>query len=84
MLMRETIETRLRQGLSPERLEVIDESEMHRGHAGYRDGGESHFRVRIAATALTPLSRLDRHRAIHRALGREVTDRLHALAIEIV
>lgn len=64
-------------------LEVIDESEDHRGHAGYPEGGQSHFRVRIKADELTPLSRIARHRAIHAALGPDLIGRIHALAIEV-
>lgn len=64
-------------------LEVIDESEDHRGHAGYPEGGQSHFRVRIRADELIPLSRIARHRAIHAAIGPELIERIHALAIEV-
>lgn len=67
----------------PDRLEVIDESALHAGHAGARPEGESHFRVRIAAAAFAPMSRLARHRAIHAALGPELMARIHALALEI-
>ena len=67
----------------PQDLEVIDESESHRGHAGYQDGGESHFRVRIKADAFGPMSRIERHRAVHKALGADLVGRIHALALEI-
>ncbi|MEV8467702.1 BolA family protein [Fluviibacterium sp. DFM31] len=83
MTVAEEIETRLSQAFGPERLEVIDESEMHRGHAGYQDGGESHFRVKIAAAELAAKSRLQRHRAVHTAIGKDILDRIHALALEI-
>lgn len=73
----------LDQAFAPRHLEVIDESESHRGHAGYRDGGESHFRVVIRADAFAPMSRLARHRAIHAALGADLIGRIHALALEI-
>ena len=68
--------------LNPTRLEVIDESESHRGHAGYRDGGESHFRIRMASPAFAGLGRVERHRLVHRALG-DVVGRIHALALEL-
>ena len=73
----------LEQAFSPHHLEVIDESESHRGHAGYRDGGESHFRVVIRAEGFAPMSRIARHRAIHAALGADLIGRIHALALEI-
>lgn len=82
MRMRERIEAALQEAFAPERLEVIDESEQHRGHAGYRDGGESHFRVRIDAAPLKAMGRLERHRAVHRALG-PITGEIHALALEV-
>ena len=77
------IRDRLVAELAPESLEVIDESESHRGHAGFKEGGESHFRVRISAPTLEPMSRIARHRAIHAALGKDLMQSIHALAIEI-
>lgn len=74
------IEAKLREAFAPERLEVIDESEQHRGHGGYSADG-SHFRVRIAAAALEGKSRLQKHRAINGAVA-ELFPRIHALAIE--
>lgn len=68
--------------LKPSRLEVIDESESHRGHAGYRDGGQSHFRIRMASASFSGLSRLQRHRLIHETLG-DIMPRIHALALEL-
>ena len=77
-LMRE----RLQAALAPARLEVIDESAQHAGHAGWREGGQTHFRLRLSLPpALAGASRIARHRAVHRALG-DLTTRVHALAIE--
>ncbi len=73
---------RLVAALAPTALEVIDESEAHRGHAGYQDGGESHWRVIIAAPALDGQTRLARHRAVHAAIGTDLIAKIHALAIE--
>lgn len=67
----------------PVYLDVVDESEAHRGHAGFQDGGESHFRVRIRAAAFAKMSRIERHRAIHKALGGTLISRIHALALEV-
>ena len=61
----------------------MDESEQHRGHAGYQEGGQSHFRVTIAAEAFADMSRIARHRAVHTALGKDLIGRIHALALEI-
>ncbi|SNR53953.1 BolA family transcriptional regulator [Paracoccus sediminis] len=68
--------------LEPSRIEVVDESEAHRGHAGYRDGGESHFRIRMASPAFAGLSRIERHRLVHRTLG-DIVPRIHALALDL-
>ena len=72
----------LARGLSPEHLEVINESAQHAGHAGDDGSGESHWRVVIAAASLDGKSRLAKHRAVHDALGQGIIERLHALAIE--
>jgi BolA protein len=77
------IRAALERGFDTQFLEVIDESAAHHGHAGAPDGGQSHFRVRIRADALAPMTRLGRHRAIHSAIGPELMGRIHALAIDI-
>lgn len=74
---------KLTEAFSPRELEVTDESERHRGHAGYREGGESHFRIRIAAEPFAAMSRIQRHRAVHAALGPGIVGKIHALALEI-
>lgn len=76
------IEARLTEAFAPRELEIVDDSERHRGHAGWQEGGESHFRVTIAASAFEGLSRIERHRAVHAALG-DLTHRIHALALKI-
>ncbi len=78
----EEIRARLEAAFAPEVLEVINESEKHRGHAGYSDG-ESHFRVVIRAAGFGGMSRIERHRAVNRALGAELLGRIHALALDI-
>ena len=83
MTRSEKIRDRLTRAFAPHHLEVIDESESHRGHAGYQDGGESHFRVVIAAELLSPLSRIARHRAVHEAIGMDLMNEIHALALDI-
>ncbi|GHE00024.1 BolA family transcriptional regulator [Allgaiera indica] len=83
MNVTQEIQTRLTQAFAPDELRVIDESERHRGHAGYQEGGESHFRVTIKAPAFAEMSRIARHRAIHEALGPDLVGRIHALALEV-
>ena len=81
MSMRETIEHKLNDVFSPSRLEIIDESHLHQGHMGWREGGETHFRVVIRAAALGPISRVERHRRINAVLADELATTVHALAI---
>ena len=81
-----SLEAEIRQSLeaafSPGELIVTDDSESHRGHAGYREGGESHFSVRIRAAAFAGMNRVQQHRAVHRALG-DIVPRIHALALDV-
>ncbi|NJC34569.1 BolA protein [Sphingomonas jejuensis] len=75
------IEKRLIAALSPTRLDVADDSELHRGHAGHDARGESHFTVRIEADAFAGQSRVQRQRMVNRALADLLAERVHALAI---
>jgi len=77
------IHARLTEAFAPVTLSVTDESEQHRGHGGWRDGGETHFRVTMQAPALAPMSRLARHRAVHAALGPDLVGRIHALTLDL-
>jgi BolA protein len=83
MAVTDEIRERLESAFSPTELIVEDESEQHRGHAGFREGGESHFRVTIRAPAFGPMTRIERHRAVHAALGPDLVGRIHALALKI-
>ena len=75
------IEKRLREALAPTRLEVINDSAKHRGHAGDDGSGESHFTVEVEALVFAGMSRLERQRAVNAALGNLLKERIHALAI---
>ena len=83
MSVTEEIRSRLAEAFEPSRLEVVDDSEAHRGHGGYREGGESHFNVMIRAAVFEGQSRIMRHRAVHAALGKELVGRIHALSLDI-
>lgn len=82
MTYKTRIEEKLRAAFQPVQLEVIDESAQHAGHGGWKEGGETHFRVRIRAAAFAGKSRVETHRAINQALSAELEERVHALAIE--
>ena len=72
---------RLNSALSPTRIELIDDSEQHRGHGGYNPAGESHFSLRIESPAFEGKSRVERQRMIYAALGDLMESRVHALSI---
>ena len=77
-----TLEAKLQAAFTPVSLAVIDESHQHQGHSGSRPDGESHFRVKIVASAFQGKSRVEQHRMINQALAPELKERVHALAIE--
>lgn len=77
------IRTRLEEAFHPRELHVVDDSERHRGHAGYQEGGESHFNVMIRSASFSGQSRIARHRAVHTALGQSLLGKIHALALDI-
>jgi BolA protein len=74
------IDAALRTALEPSRLEVLDDSHLHAGHAGAREG--RHFTVRITAASFNGSSRVARHRLIYDALQVLIPRGIHALAIE--
>lgn len=82
MTVADEITERLTAAFQPSTLEVVNESHRHAGHAGDDGSGESHFRIVIRAPAFGPMGRVERHRAVHAALG-DLTTRVHALALDI-
>jgi BolA family transcriptional regulator, general stress-responsive regulator len=75
------ITEKLTSAFSPQSLKVVDESHLHAGHAGSREGGQTHYRVYIVSNAFEGKSRVDRHRMINTALAAELAGGVHALAI---
>ena len=67
--------------LQPQSLDVQDESHLHAGHAGARDG-RGHFRVAVVSSAFEGLASLARHRAVYAAVGRLMETDIHALSID--
>ncbi len=76
------IRQKLTDALQPTRLEVVDDSDKHAGHAGAREGGESHFTVTIEAPAFAGQSRVARQRAVNAALADLLAGPVHALSIK--
>lgn len=72
---------RLNASLSPSRVELVDDSEEHRGHGGYNPAGESHYSLTIESPAFAGKSRIERQRLVHKALGDLLDQRVHALSI---
>ena len=79
---RNWIEALLRAAFAPLELAVIDESHLHRGHAGAADGA-GHFRVRMTSERFRGVSRLARHRLVYDALRSEIGGEIHALALDL-
>lgn len=77
------IKRKLEAAFAPDRLEVVNDSHRHAGHAGDDGSGESHFNVLIRASAFADMNRIALHRAVHAALGPELLGRIHALALDI-
>jgi BolA protein len=75
------IETLLQEAFLPTRLQVINDSSQHHGHAGDDGSGASHFTVVIESAAFTGKSRLERQRLVNAALGDIPGKRVHALAV---
>lgn len=83
MKIAKLIEKKLKQELKPSYLLIVDDTESHRGHAGFTEGVESHFNVEISSEHFSGTTRLERHREIHSILGPEILKKIHALALKI-
>jgi BolA protein len=83
MPMSDTIAAKLKSGLNPSFIEVNDVSHNHLGHAGWREGGETHFHVTLTAAAFEGKSRLQRHRMVNHLLAEELASSVHALELHL-
>ncbi len=83
MSVQQQIEEKLTAAFAPDRLEVINESHRHAGHAGSPGTGESHFAVLLVAAAFDGRSRVERQRAVHAALAEELAGPVHALSLTL-
>jgi BolA family transcriptional regulator, general stress-responsive regulator len=77
----ETIRDKLTDQFTPTRLEIIDESHRHAGHAGVRPEGETHFAVTVVSQAFSGLGRVARQRLVYQTLATELATRIHALSL---
>jgi BolA protein len=78
----QSIHTKLVAAFDPIRLEVVDDSHRHAGHAGHNEGGESHFNLLIVSDAFVGLGRVERQRRVHQVLSEELAGPVHALSIK--
>ncbi len=78
----DAIRQKLLAAFSPAKLEIVDDSDKHHGHAGHREGGESHFTVIIESAAFAGVGRVERQRRVNRALAEELAGPVHALSIK--
>ncbi|MBK8158566.1 MAG: BolA family transcriptional regulator [Rhodospirillaceae bacterium] len=74
---------KLRAAFAPEWLNVIDETNQHHGHAGWKESGETHFKVEITAAAFAGKSRVDRQRLVYGVLADDLAGPVHALALVV-
>lgn len=83
MPVKDTIYRKLVDSLQPNHIDIINESHLHQGHAGWDGSGESHFRIRMTSDMFSGLSRIARHRLVYDALSPSPMDAIHALALEL-
>lgn len=83
MTMKQRMEMKLQAEFAPQSLDIIDESEDHRGHGGYREGGETHFRIVMRSAKLRGLNRVAQQRAVMACVQAEMEERVHALALDV-
>ena len=82
---RDRISAKLTAAFQPSRLDVVDDSNRHHGHAGEHPdgGGETHFNVALESAAFAGKSRLERQRLVYGVLADELKERVHALALKL-
>ena len=74
---------KLTEAFSPVDLRIVDDSEGHRGHGGYREGGETHFVVHVRSGSFDGKGRVERQRMVMRLLKEELEERVHALSLDL-
>ena len=78
------ITEKLLKKFNPEFLNVIDESESHRGHIGFIEGQQTHFQIQIKSKIFEELSRINREREIHKTLGDDIVRNIHAISVKFL
>ena len=83
MSVTQIVTEKLKTAFAPLDFELIDDSEKHRGHGGWREGGESHFRLRLVSAAFAGQNRVQRQRAVNKVLAEELAGPVHALSMDL-
>lgn len=78
----EAMRNKLETALAPTRLDIVDDSHRHAGHAGAREGGESHFSLIIQSAAFAGVGAVGRQRLVYAALAEELAGQVHALSVK--
>jgi BolA protein len=81
MTVAETMRQKLTERFSPTRLDIVDDSHRHAGHAGARPGGETHFSVTLVSETFRGINRVARQRLVYQTLADELAGSVHALAL---
>lgn len=81
MSVADTMHRKLAERFAPSRLEIVDDSQRHAGHAGARPGGETHFSVILVSAAFSGMGRVARQRLVYETLDAELAGGVHALAL---
>ncbi len=76
------IKHKLESSLAVKSLEIIDDSEKHIGHAGYKEGGQTHFTLKIIADEFKGLTKIKQHKLVYKILADELNDSIHALSLQ--
>jgi BolA protein len=83
MAMADTIAAKLQSAFDPQEIDVRDVSHQHAGHGGWREGGKTHFEVRIKSAAFKGKSRVETHRMVNTILADELASSVHALQLSL-
>jgi BolA protein len=81
-LVADRMQEKLNAAFSPTKLKIVDDSDKHKGHAGAREGGQSHFTVVIESQAFAGVSRVERQRMVHKVLADDLAGPVHALSVQ--
>jgi BolA protein len=83
MTMQDTLQSKLAAQFSPESIEIMDESYKHRGHAGFKPEGETHFKIAMVSVRFEGKTRVERQRMVFDVLKEEMQHRIHALSLHL-